>query len=79
MLSGCMMITEELMPPKEYTEEEIQALIDGAKLEPPHYGREGPLWGQRVYFYTDYDNDDVKTFPWFGDLEKLDIALQKLS
>jgi len=65
--------------PKEFSEEEIQQLIDNAELEPAMGGREGPFWRQRVYFYTDYDNDDVKTFPWYDDLRKLDIALQKLS
>lgn len=50
------------MGPKEYSEKGIQQLIDAAELEPVMGGREGPFWGQRVYFYTDYENDDVRTF-----------------
>lgn len=67
------------MHPREYSEEDIKNLMDSAEIESVHGGREGPFWGQRVYFYTDYDNDNVKTFPWFEDLKKLDVALQRLS
>jgi hypothetical protein len=71
-----MKIEEKMLnKPKKYSKEEIQSLIDGAHLEPVMGGREGPFWCQRVYFYTDYDNDDVKTLPWLDDLEKLDIIL----
>jgi len=64
--------------PKEYSEEEIQALVDSAvdSLYPAMGGREGPFWGQRVYFYTDYDNDDVRTFGWV-DLRPLLKVLER--
>ena len=63
MSLGYKMITEEQMSePREYTEADIQSLINSAQLEPAMGGREGPFWGQRVYYYTDYENDDVRTF-----------------
>ncbi len=49
--------------PREYTEEEKQLWASGG-LESldPWTGRTFP--GQAVYFYTDYENDDVRIPSW---------------
>jgi len=51
------------MNPKEYSEEEIQSLMD-AQLQPPPWGRTGPLRGNHVLFYYEDDEDDKWSRPW---------------
>ena len=73
--------------PDEDLESFREQLIATAELEHAEYawGREGPKWGTFVYFYTDYENDDVKvtgSFAWPDhDVAKkaFDIILQGLS
>jgi hypothetical protein len=60
--------------PNVYSEEDIQLLIDAAELDPCHFHSGGPSLSQEVIFYTDLENDNVKSLFNYEGRQYKDIA-----